>query len=76
VRPDGYVAWRCTPGVWEDAQALHLLEDALTTVLAAPVGEQTGRGNRTPSYDTSAVFIGVPQAGPADRGRARPTGDR
>jgi 2,4-dichlorophenol 6-monooxygenase len=33
VRPDGYVAWRHPAPVWDDEQAFHLLQQALTTVL-------------------------------------------
>ncbi len=33
IRPDGYVAWRHRAAVWDDEQAFHLLEKAITTVL-------------------------------------------
>jgi 2,4-dichlorophenol 6-monooxygenase len=33
VRPDGYVAWRHTAAVWDDEQAFHLIQQALTTLL-------------------------------------------
>ncbi|TWH18677.1 FAD-dependent monooxygenase [Prauserella rugosa] len=33
VRPDGYVAWRRSASVWDDALALHELENALSAVL-------------------------------------------
>jgi 2,4-dichlorophenol 6-monooxygenase len=33
VRPDGYVAWRHSTAVWDDEQAIHLLQQALTAVL-------------------------------------------
>jgi 2,4-dichlorophenol 6-monooxygenase len=33
VRPDGYVAWRHSTAVWDDEQAFHLLQEAITTVL-------------------------------------------
>ena len=33
VRPDGYVAWRHRAAVWDDEQAFHLVQHAITTVL-------------------------------------------
>jgi 2,4-dichlorophenol 6-monooxygenase len=33
VRPDGYVAWRHSTAVWDDEQAFHLIQQALTTLL-------------------------------------------
>ncbi|WP_051300934.1 FAD-dependent monooxygenase [Actinomadura rifamycini] len=36
VRPDGYVAWRHGAPVWDAAEALRLLEDALAAVLDRP----------------------------------------
>ncbi len=33
VRPDGYVAWRHASAVWDDEEAAHLLEAALSSVL-------------------------------------------
>ncbi|MEU6147473.1 FAD-dependent monooxygenase [Streptomyces sp. NPDC047081] len=33
VRPDGYIAWRHSEAVWEAEEALHLLQEALTTLL-------------------------------------------
>jgi 2,4-dichlorophenol 6-monooxygenase len=33
VRPDGYVAWRHPTAVWDDEQACHLLQRAITAVL-------------------------------------------
>ncbi|MFF4799581.1 hypothetical protein ACFY1U_14340 [Streptomyces sp. NPDC001351] len=33
VRPDGYIAWRHSEAVWDDEEALHLLQEALTTLL-------------------------------------------
>jgi 2,4-dichlorophenol 6-monooxygenase len=38
VRPDGYVAWRHGPEMWDDEEALRLLRDALTSVLARAAG--------------------------------------
>src|SRR3954464_4717749 len=67
VRPDGYVAWRQSAPVWDDAEALHQLEDALTAVLDRPVGTQSDKRTETPEYSTRAVPIAVPMAGPADR---------
>lgn len=34
VRPDGYVAWRQTDAVWDDAAALTELADAMTAILS------------------------------------------
>ena len=65
VRPDGYVAWRCTAAVWDDAEALRQLQDALTTVLAQPADKQTGAHLDGPEYSTQSVPITVPQAEPA-----------
>ena len=42
VRPDGYVAWRHTPAVWDNDEALRRLTDALTAVLAQPVPPSGG----------------------------------
>ncbi|WP_371821229.1 aromatic-ring hydroxylase C-terminal domain-containing protein [Blastococcus sp. PRF04-17] len=67
VRPDGYVAWRQSAAVWDDAEALHQLEDALTAVLGRPVSTQSGKQTDTPEYSTQAVPITVPMAMPADR---------
>jgi 2,4-dichlorophenol 6-monooxygenase len=72
VRPDGYVAWRQSVPVWDDAEALHQLEDALTAVLDRPVGTQSGKPTDTPEYSTRAVPIAVPMAGPADRTDTQP----
>jgi len=33
VRPDGYVAWRHSPAVWDDEEAFHLLQAAIDAVL-------------------------------------------
>ena len=70
VRPDGYVAWRQSGPVWDDAAALHQLEDALAAVLDQPVGTQSGTHPAAPEYSTQAVPITVPMAGPADRNDA------
>lgn len=37
VRPDGYVAWRQPAAVWDEEEALTLLQRALTAVLGKPV---------------------------------------
>lgn len=37
VRPDGFIAWRCTAAVWDADEAGARLRDALQAVLAAPV---------------------------------------
>lgn len=72
VRPDGYVAWRQSGPVWDDADALRQLEDALTAVLDRPVGTQSGMQADTPAYSTQAVSITVPMATPADRSATEP----
>jgi 2,4-dichlorophenol 6-monooxygenase len=74
VRPDGYVAWRHSAPVWDDAEALHQLEDALAAVLHRPLAQQTGKQTDTPEYTTRAVPITVPMAGPADRATELSTG--
>ena len=33
VRPDGYVAWRHTASVWDEQEAVHLLQAAISAVL-------------------------------------------
>jgi 2,4-dichlorophenol 6-monooxygenase len=33
VRPDEYIAWRHSAAVWDDEQAVHLLQQAITAVL-------------------------------------------
>ncbi|GHP19104.1 2,4-dichlorophenol 6-monooxygenase [Rhodococcus sp. NKCM2511] len=37
VRPDGYVAWRHTEPLWDDAEALASLQGALSSILSSPV---------------------------------------
>jgi 2,4-dichlorophenol 6-monooxygenase len=74
VRPDGYVAWRHSAPVWDDAEALHQLERALAAVLDGPVTPQFGRQADTPEYSTRAVPITVPMAGPVDRDTELDTG--
>jgi 2,4-dichlorophenol 6-monooxygenase len=34
VRPDGYIAWRHADAVWDNEQAIHLLQEALDSVLS------------------------------------------
>jgi 2,4-dichlorophenol 6-monooxygenase len=34
VRPDGYVAWRHTAPVWDEEEAVHLLQAAIAAVLS------------------------------------------
>jgi 2,4-dichlorophenol 6-monooxygenase len=34
VRPDGYVAWRHTASVWDEQEAVHLLQGAISAVLS------------------------------------------
>ncbi len=34
IRPDGYVAWRHAAAVWDDEEAAHLLQEAISTLLA------------------------------------------
>jgi 2,4-dichlorophenol 6-monooxygenase len=74
VRPDGYVAWRQGAAVWDDAEALRQLEDALAAILDQPVSKQSGKQADAPEYTTQSVEIAVPQAGPADRDPAISTG--
>ena len=42
VRPDGYVAWRQTEPVWDDAEAMHQLQEALDRGVG-PTGRQAVR---------------------------------
>ena len=72
VRPDGYVAWRQSNPVWEDAKALHQLQEALTAVLAQPVDKQSGAHPDAPEYSTQVVPITVPIATPDDRSATQP----
>jgi 2,4-dichlorophenol 6-monooxygenase len=65
VRPDGYVAWRRSTPVWDDAEALHQLKEALTAILAQPVDKQSGTHPDTPEYSIQAVPITVPASQPA-----------
>ena len=51
VRPDGYVAWRPAPPVWDADEALHQLTDALTASWP-PATQPTAPGAR---YSTGAV---------------------
>lgn len=46
VRPDGYIAWRQTEPVWDDADALRELGDALAVVLSHPVLNTLDEGAR------------------------------
>lgn len=46
VRPDGYVAWRQVEPVWDDADALNELADALAAVLSNPVNDTLDEGAR------------------------------
>lgn len=46
VRPDGYIAWRQTEAVWDDADALTELGDALAAVLSHPVTTTLDEGAR------------------------------
>ena len=64
VRPDGYIAWRQSAAVWEDAEALNQLQDALTAALAQPVDTQSHTHLDAPEYSTQPVAITVPQAQP------------
>ena len=34
VRPDGYVAWRHTASVWDEQEAVHLLQAAISAILS------------------------------------------
>jgi 2,4-dichlorophenol 6-monooxygenase len=47
VRPDGYIAWRHIPAVWDDEEAYHLLRQAITAALdragAASPADQSRR---------------------------------
>ena len=61
VRPDGYVAWRQRAAVWDDAEALHQLKEALTAVLAQPVDKQSGASRRA-RVQHRPVPITVPSA--------------
>ena len=72
VRPDGYVAWRQTNPVWDDAEALHQLQEALTVVLAQPVDKQSGAHPDAPEYSTQVVPVTVPIATPEDRSSTQP----
>ncbi len=74
VRPDGYVAWRRSIPVWDDAEALHELENALSAVLDRPIGRTADPRPNRPDYSTRPVPITVPQADPEDR--ATSGGDR
>ena len=67
VRPDGYVAWRQSNPVWDDAEALHQLQEALTAVLAQPVDKQSGAHPDAPEFSTQVVPITVPIATPQDQ---------
>jgi len=64
VRPDGYIAWRQSTAVWDDAEALHQLKEALTAVLAQPVDKQSGAHPDAPEYTTQPVPITVPTTQP------------
>lgn len=68
VRPDGYIAWRHSGAVWDDAEALRQLADALAAILDQPVRTQSGRHPGTAEYSTRPVEITVPQAGPGAGG--------
>lgn len=70
VRPDGYIAWRHVPAVWDDAEALDQLEQALGQVLARPVRNLGETAAKRPAYSTRPVPITVPQARPEDRDNA------
>ncbi|SNS74946.1 FAD-dependent monooxygenase [Rhodococcoides kyotonense] len=75
VRPDGYIAWRHSTPVWDDAEALATLEDVMGTILDRPAA-RTGTGAETiaqdsarstaPQYSTAPAPITVPQATPDD----------
>ncbi|WP_308817229.1 FAD-dependent monooxygenase [Pseudonocardia alni] len=70
VRPDGYIAWRHVPAVWDDAEALDQLGQALGQVLARPVRDLGEAAAQRPAYSTRPVPITVPQARPEDRDNA------
>lgn len=72
VRPDGYIAWRQPAAVWDDADALHQLQDALAQVLDQPGDTQSGQ-TQGPEFSTRPVPIAVPQAGPANATGTTPT---
>ncbi|WP_229053481.1 FAD-dependent monooxygenase [Aeromicrobium sp. Leaf350] len=61
VRPDGYIAWRQTDAVWDDTDALHQLEDALSSVLDRPHRHDATSATDNPDYSTRARPITVPQ---------------
>ncbi len=73
VRPDGYVAWRHAGPVWDDAEALASLDDALSRVLDR-AGIRSGDddsavetdASAAPQYSTAPASIAVPQATPDD----------
>ncbi|KXF55857.1 2,4-dichlorophenol 6-monooxygenase [Rhodococcus sp. SC4] len=75
VRPDGYIAWRHSAPVWDDAEAVQHLETALASVLdrsaeqstdsETAIASDSGRST-PPQYSTAAMPIAVPQATPED----------
>jgi 2,4-dichlorophenol 6-monooxygenase len=43
VRPDGYVAWRCSQPVWDENEAVNLLQRAIARILQNESGDLTER---------------------------------
>ena len=74
VRPDGYVAWRQRAPVWDDADALGQLKEALTVVLAQPVDTESGAHPEKPEYSTQPVAITVPATQPVAGEIVTPSG--
>ena len=74
VRPDGYVAWRQRAPVWDDADALGQLKEALTAVLAQPVDTESGAHPEKPEYSTQPVPITVPATQPVAGEIVTPSG--
>ncbi len=66
VRPDGYIAWRHNAEVWDDDEALALLENALCIILDRPNRRQDAdhASSTKPQYSTRAVDIVVPMHTP------------
>lgn len=71
VRPDGYVAWRHSEPVWDDAEALASLEDALSEVLGRPaphsgndIRADASSRSESSQYSTAPAPITVPQTTP------------
>ena len=69
VRPDGYVAWRHASPVWDEEEAVHLLQAAIGAVLSndAAVVVDSPTCQRETTWPTPRTRTRKPKAAPVER---------